>query len=286
VASVPDRGPTGRGRTPAGSLALGLGCAGVAAQISYPLTAGQLRDLVTVAVVLLVASACVAHALATRGARWAAGLVVITVGGGLLAELVGSATGVPFGSYAYTASGALGPELGSVPLLIGPAWTFGTYPAWCAAQALVRPQRPAMTVLVAAWGLTSWDLYLDPQLVADGRWVWHDPEPALPGVPGVPLSNYLGWLLVALLLCSALYVLDRALGTPPPGPDALPLALFCWAWLGGAVAHALFLGLPASAGYGLVGMGLVGVPLLAALWRARSAPLRRQLRPDRSGPSR
>lgn len=254
-----------------GSLALTLGCVGVAAQIVYPLTAGTMRDLVTIAVVVLLAGACVAHAAATRGARWAAGLVLITAGGGLLVEFVGTITGFPFGSYLYTADGALGPELGAVPLLIGPAWTFGSYPAWCAAQALIGPGRATATVLVAAWGLASWDLYLDPQMVADGRWVWLNPGPGLPGVPEVPLSNYAGWLVVALVFGLSLSALDRARRTPPPRHDTLPLVLFCWTWLGSALAHAVFLGLPASAFYGLVGMGLVGAPLLVRMALTGSA---------------
>ncbi|MGH3941377.1 MAG: carotenoid biosynthesis protein [Pseudonocardiaceae bacterium] len=253
-------------------LAIGFGGAGVTTQLYYPLTDGAARAAVTVAAVLLLAGACVTHAAATRGAAWAAGLVLITTGGGLLAEFAGTTTGVPFGAYAYTTDGALGPELGSIPVLIGPAWTFGAYPAWCAAQALTGGGKGAATILVAAWGLASWDLYLDPQMVADGRWVWIKPGPTLPGVPDVPLTNYAGWLLVALLLCGALQVLcgalqglDRALGAPRPAPDGLPLTLFCWAWLGSAVAHGTFLGLLASAGYGFLGMGLVGVPLLYRL---------------------
>ncbi|MGH3929312.1 MAG: carotenoid biosynthesis protein [Pseudonocardiaceae bacterium] len=248
-----------------GSLAIGFGGTGVATQLCYPLTDGAARDAVTVAAVLLLACACVTHAASTRGAPWAAGLVLITTGGGLLAEFTGTTTGIPFGDYAYTTDGTLGPELGSIPVLIGPAWTFGAYPAWCAAQALIGPGKGAVTILVAAWGLASWDLYLDPQMVADGRWVWTDPGPTLPGVPDVPLTNYAGWLLVALLLCGALQGLDRALGAPRAERDGLPLVLFCWAWLGSAVAHAAFLGLPASAGYGLLGMGLVGLPLLGRL---------------------
>ena len=247
-------------------VALGFGAAGVAAQICYPFTEGALRDLITVAVVVLLASACAAHAMATRGACWAGGLVLITVGGGLLAEYVGTTTGLPFGSYEYTTEGALGWELGPVPLVIGPAWTFGCYLAWCAAQAvLAEPRRGAATVLVAAWGLVSWDLYLDPQMVADGRWSWTGTGPGLPGVRDVPLSNYLGWLLVALVLCAGIHRMDRALGTPPPKHDGLPRVLFCWTWLGSALAHATFLDLPASAGYGLVGMGVIGIPVLATL---------------------
>lgn len=277
--AVSDRG--------AGRVALGFGAAGVAAQICYPLTGGPARDRITIAVVVLLAAACVVHAAATRGTRWAAGLVLITVGGGLLAEFLGTTTGLPFGSYVYSAGGALGWELGTVPLVIGPAWTSGTYLAWCAAQAVLGPRAGAFAVPVAAWGLVSWDLYLDPQMVADHRWRWTGTGPALPGVPAVPLSNYAGWLLVALVLCAALYRWDRTLGAPRPPPprDGLPLALFCWTWLGSALAHALFLDLPVSAGYGLVGMGLIGVPLLVVL---RGLPP--SLRPDRSahdpGPAR
>lgn len=263
---------TDRGTT-AAALALGLGCAGLLAQICYPLTAGSARDLATVAVVLLLAACCVAHAYAVGGLRPAAALTLVTAGVGLLAEFVGTATGFPFGTYVYTAHGSLGPEAGTVPLVVGAAWIFGTYPAWYAARAVVGRERGALVVPVAAWGLAAWDLYLDPQLVADGRWTWTDPVPALPGVPQVPLSNYAGWLLVALVICGLLHLIDRAPDRPHdglhPAAAALPLVLFCWTWLGSAVAHVVFLGLPASACYGLAGMGVLGVPLLATLARPR-----------------
>lgn len=254
-------------RHPAVRIAVVAGVAGLAAQIAYPLSAGSLRDLLTVAVVLLFAGACTAHAVASRGATWAAGMVAVTAGGGLLAEFVGTATGFPFGGYVYTADGGLGAEVAGVPLLIGPAWTFGAYPAWCAARTLVG--HSLAVVPVAAWGLASWDLYLDPQMVADGRWSWADATPALPGLPGIPLSNYAGWLVVALLMAAVLHAMDR---TSVPQRDGLALALFCWMWLGTALAHAAFLDLPVSAAYGLVGMGLVGAPLLRTLtYRSRVA---------------
>lgn len=107
-------------------------------------------------------------------------------------------------------------------------------------------------------------------------------DPALPGVPKIPLTNYGGWFLVALLFSCALQGLDRTLGTvKPEGDDGLALGLFCWTWLGSAVAHALFLGLPASAGYGLVGMGLVGEPATQ-----RPAATRTGIMPRRASTSR
>lgn len=237
-----------------------LAVAAVAMQIAYPLTAGATRDAVSVAVVLLLAGASGVHAVAARGWAWAVVLVVVTALGGFAVELVGTTTGFPFGAYAY-AAGRLGPELHRVPLLIGLAWTAGAYPAWCAAQRVTRRWWPRLGL--AAVGLAGWDLYLDPQMVADGRWRWADEAAGLPGVPAVPASNYLGWLLVALVMSALLSLAPRPV--TDPRLDTLPLALYCWTWLGSALAHAVFLGLPFSALYGAVGMGLLGVPLLRAL---------------------
>jgi hypothetical protein len=60
------------------------------------------------------------------------------------------------------------------------------------------------------------------------------------------------------------------------GPDAPMLALYLWTYYSSVLAHAVFLGLPASAGWGALGMGLVAVPLtvrlMAPLWTSASAP--------------
>lgn len=241
-----------------------LGVAAVAVQITYPLTAGSTRDAVSVAVVLLLAAASVVHAVVVRGVRWAGLLVLVTAGGGFAVELLGTATGFPFGEYSY-AQGRLGPAVAGVPLLIGVAWTAGAYPAWCAAQRVSSGR--AVRLVLAAVGLAGWDLFLDPQMVADGRWTWVRQGAGLPGVPAVPVGNYVGWLGVALVMAALLGLLPTT--AVPTRCDGLPLALFCWTWLGSALAHAVFLGLPASAVYGLLGMGLLGVPLLTVLWCER-----------------
>lgn len=233
------------------------------AQIGYPLTDDVVRARLTVATVCLGYLLSVTHALLSRGLRTAGGLVLVTTGGGLLVEALGVATGMPFGGYAY--SGDLGPKLAGVPLVIPLAWTWMAWPAWLTAVRLTRSG--TARIAVAGVGLAGWDLFLDPQMVAEGYWHWRDPSPALPGVPDVPVSNYLGWLLFAVLLMALLgSVAGPAAGVADPR-DAPMYALYLWTYLGSLLAHAVFLGLPASAGWGGLTMAVVAGPLGVTLAR-------------------
>jgi uncharacterized membrane protein len=236
----------------------------VAVQVCYPLTGGGARAALTVLAVVLGCLFSVAHALLSRGGRAAAVLVAAGAGGGLAVEAVGVATGFPFGTYDY--SGQLGPRLFGVPVVIPLAWTWMAWPAWLAALRLVRAW-PARVALGAA-GLAAWDLFLDPQMVAEGYWTWRHPVPALPGVPGVPAGNYLGWLGFAVLLMAAL---STAAGAPgDAGADRPVLALWLWTYASSVLAHAAFLGLPGSALWGGLGMGAVVIPLAVRLVRRRA----------------
>jgi putative membrane protein len=235
----------------------------VLAEIGYPLVDGVTRARLTVVTVLLGYAVSVTHAAVSRGRRAVAALVVVAGGGGLAVEALGVATGFPFGPYAY--SGALGPRLLGVPLVIPLAWTWMAWPAWLAAGRLVSSA--PLRVPLAGLGLAAWDLFLDPQMVAEGYWTWGDPRPALPGVPDIPVSNYLGWLVVAV----ALMALLAAVGdTRRPGSDAPMHTLYLWTYASGVLAHAVFLHLPASAAWGGLGMGCVAVPLAVALLLPRT----------------
>lgn len=271
----------------------------VLAEIGYPLAGGRARAALVVATVCLGYALSVGHAFASRGPRAAGALVLVTTGGGFLVEAVGRSTGLPFGDYDYT--GALGPRLLGVPLVIPLAWTWMAWPAWVAAARLTArtaardagtPQlvpggdgpgeavraglgragprdeaRPLTAIVVAGVALAAWDLFLDPQMVSQRYWLWRPPGTALPGVADIPLSNYAGWLGVAVALMA---LLRAAIGNDParPGTDAPMYAMYLWTYASSILAHGVFLGLPASAAWGAAGMGLVAIPLAVRLWRS------------------
>jgi putative membrane protein len=223
----------------------------VGLQIGYPLAHGAARDHLTVLIVVALAATCVVHAWVTRGMRVAGLLLAGTALPGYAVEVLGVHTGFPFGTYAY--SDALGSRIWGVPPVIGLAWTMLAWPAALAARRLVSGS--AARVVVGGWALASADLFLDPQQVASGQWTWRFPAPHLPGVPDVPLTNYLGWLGVALVI-SALVQLIAG-----DGDDVVPVALYLWLYTGWIVALAAFLDLGAAAGWGALGMGVVALPL-------------------------
>ncbi|HEV2087327.1 MAG TPA: carotenoid biosynthesis protein [Cryptosporangiaceae bacterium] len=233
----------------------------VLSQMVYPLVEGETRRVLTIATVCLGFAAATTHAALTRGARTALVLVLVTAGGGLLVEAVGTATGWPFGTYAYT--GSLGPSVFTVPWIIPLAWTMMAWPAWLAAGWLVAGRFPRL--VVAGWALASWDLFLDPQMVDAGHWAWTGGGPALPGVPGIPVTNYAGWLFVGLVMMALLAAVVPA-GSPDSG-DRPMLVVYLWTYASSVLAHAVFFDLPASAAWGGLAMGLVAVPLAVALWR-------------------
>ena len=230
-------------------------------QIGYPLSDGTVRDRLTVAIVVCFALATGTHAWSVRGMP--AVLVLTGVAAiGLVAEWIGLHTGVPFGRYAYR--GGLGLRLGGVPLVVPLAWAMMAWPGAQVARRLARSR--LIRVLAGAWALAAWDLFLDPQMVAAGHWWWLHPSPHLPGVDTVPLTNYAGWLLVAIGISLALQVfLDAGPRTDadPPIDDRQPLALFGWTYASSVLALAVFLPLVGAAAWGALGMGIVVFPLAA-----------------------
>lgn len=238
-----------------------LAGAAIAVQIVYPLMPESWRTAVTVTSVVVFFLAAVADVTRLHGVMGAVLLLVIAGGGGLFAEAVGVATGFPFGAYGYT--GTLGPEVLGVPVVVPLAWVMMAWPALVVARTLAK--RGPAVVAVGAVALAAWDVFLDPQMVEAGHWAWFDPEPGLPLIPGVPLTNYAGWLLVSVILMALLHATlprDEA----PSGPAA---TLYLWVYFSSVMGHAVFFGLPGSAVTGAMIMGTVAVPFAVTLWRRR-----------------
>ena len=236
----------------------------VLSNIAWILASGSTRDALTAAGVLLLFSASITHSWATRGTSWTVTMFGIACAFGWTIEAVGTATGLPFGEYFYT--DRLGWSIADVPVLIPMAWAMIAYPIYALVER-TNWNRPARIVL-SSGVLASWDLFLDPQMVAEGHWIWLNPEPSLPGIPGIPLSNFFGWIVAALILMSLLTLI---LPVQQNVTVKQPVAALLWIYVGNIVANAIFLDRITVALVGALGMGVPLAILFARLRRVLNA---------------
>ena len=193
--------------------------------------------------VALGALAALAHAAGAIGLRRALLLFAVAVSISLGAELLGTSTALPFGEYHY--STLLGPRVfGLVPFPIPVSWFYMLY-ASLAIGARIRPVRGNGG---SRWGraalagliLVAWDVAMDPAMVRTAHWAWGTGDvfrSALPGwladffardaFYGMPLSNWLGWLLTGTVIARAmLLVMPPAAIASRVAPSVLPLLLY------------------------------------------------------------
>jgi putative membrane protein len=162
-----------------------------------------------------------AHAAVFYGPRHALVLFVLCVAITFAMETLGAATGFPFGNYHFVVDGGL-PRIGAIPLIVGPLWFGAGYFAWIVASILLdgADRRLGRTFdlvalpVVAAFVMTQWDLVMDrSESTIAKAWIWHDGGADF----GVPLTNYLGWLLTSWLFFQAFaFYLRRELRPLPP----------------------------------------------------------------------
>ncbi len=174
---------------------------------------------------------------------WRAAAVVAALT--LAVEAIGVRTGFPFGAYHYTA--ALPGQLGGVPLVIPLAWLMMLPPAWAVTSAIVAPRHRLRFALLAGVVFTAWDLYLDPQMVARGLWIWETPG----GYFGIPWTNFAGWWATAAL--ATYLAAPRVLTSGLRRPLAVVYTL---TWLLQAVGLGAFWGQAGPALIGFIGMGV------------------------------
>jgi len=113
--------------------------------------------------------------------------VVIAFTVGFSSEVLGVKTGFPFGDYAY--SEVLGFQLFEVPLLIGVNWFLLVYLTGALLQGRVSWYLAAVFGAIMMVGL---DILIEPVAVKLNFWQWEGAE--------IPLSNYVAWFVVALII--------------------------------------------------------------------------------------
>ena len=172
---------------------------------------------------------------------------------------------LPFGAYEYTHW--LGPKIGGhVPYFIPLSWFAMSMISLDLAYRVTRDR--LKVVLTAALFMTLWDVSLDPAMnYAFPFWTY-----AADGFfYGMPLSNWIGWFAVSLLIMASYEAAGGLTHTSPWAPWVYLLNCF----------FPLMISLLHGA-YGAVAIGAVAtaLPLLASglprLWRARdvAAPAR------------
>ena len=125
-------------------------------------------------------------------------------------ETASIATGFPFGNYHYTH--LLGFKIGTVPLVVMPAYFAAGYLAWTMSTSFlgnlgtgIEKRNLFLVPFVASFIMVMWDFCADPiNSTIDGAWIWHDGG----AYHGVPISNFFGWYLTVFLFCQifALYL--------------------------------------------------------------------------------
>lgn len=150
------------------------------------------------------------HAVLTKGWKRSLSMFGLSFVVAFTAEALGVNFGLVFGHYYYTA--VLGPSLFGVPFLAALAWEPIVYAAFCISDMLspllagqiAHPGQkvsPIWLAVIGALATTAWDMMIDPIAVSQGWWVWVDGGAYVPYVSnGVPIQNFVGWLLVAFLI--------------------------------------------------------------------------------------
>ncbi len=136
-------------------------------------------------------------------------------------ESLSIATGFPFGHYHYTDK--LGPKLGTVPLLIMPAYFGVCYISWLIARLLLgnnpaqgRKSGLLAMVLTASFVMVMWDVSMDPaRATITQGWIWHDGGAYF----GVPFVNFLGWFLCVATIFAAYGAVEQRMAAPRESPD-------------------------------------------------------------------
>jgi putative membrane protein len=173
---------------------------------------------------------------------------MMCLGTGTFFESLSLRTGFPFGHYFFT--DVMGPKLFQLPVLLALAYLGMGYLSWIVAAVidgrLDRPisgSRLVTLPLLASSVMVAWDLAMDPVWAnLDHAWVWRDGGAWF----GVPVSNYLGWLLTVYTFYQAfaIYLSRREASAAFPRSFGRLAVLF----YGASAAGNVLLAIPSTRG--------------------------------------
>lgn len=141
------------------------------------------------------------------------------------AEYSSTRNGIPFGFYSYIPATKRGELwISNVPFMDSLSFTFLAYVSFTLAQWLTLPSGPSEREVVAV--RRSWrvlwlgaslfmliDVVIDPLALRGDRWflgkIYEYPEPGI--YFGVPLTNFLGWGVVGVIVIALFQHVDRLL---------------------------------------------------------------------------
>jgi putative membrane protein len=231
------------------------------------------NSTMTTTLILWLFSIC--HATYTLGWRQALIFFALSAVISWLFEQVGVATGAIYGPYHYT--DRLGIKLGHVPLLIPIAWFMMIYPSHVIAN-LIGTGKPTgdggsliRIVWLSALGamtMTGWDVVMDPWMSAppNSSWIWEQGGAYF----GVPIQNFIGWLLTTFTVYIVYRLIERRIGIKPIAPAntalvALPLVAYFLILF----VHLLPNGNAQWETMRIISLFAMGFPLLAAMGNLR-----------------
>jgi uncharacterized membrane protein len=234
----------------------------------------------TSAETLLLVLVSIASALYVLGWRHTLVFFAITAVISWVLEEVGVASGVLFGAYHYT--DVLGFKLGLVPVMIPLAWFMMIFPSYVVANLITRGEPTGSprnlggllwASLMSAAVMTAWDLLIDPILSgpAIAAWVWENGGPYF----GIPLRNYLGWMVTTFTVYFVYRFFERGVAIRPAGRvtpliAAIPLIVYGKVFLSNSFGEG-------PAALQVIGPFAMGIPFALAVaawvqWRRKAAP--------------
>lgn len=127
---------------------------------------------------------------------------------GFFVEVLGTRTGVPFGSYSY--SDVLGIKVMGTPLIMGINWVLLVYAGTMLFHPLNIPGwlKPVLT----GGSLVLLDIFIEPFAIKWNLWQWQETVP--------PAQNYVSWAIIAVLFS---WLLNRSLSRSMRNKLALPV---------------------------------------------------------------